>query len=478
MTTLTFPEGFRWGAATAAAQIEGAGHEGGKDDSIWDTFCREPGTIIDGSDIEVACDHYHRMPQDVALMQGLGLGTYRFSVSWARVMPDGHTLNPEGLDFYERLVDELLAAGIRPWLTLYHWDLPQPLQDRGGWTERATSEAFAEYARVVYRRLGAKVDTWTTLNEPWCSSLLSYACGEHAPGHTSPEEGVAAVHHLLLAHGLAVRAIREEAEARGEQPRVGITLNFSTVHACDPTDEGDLDAARRIDGLANRLFLDPIFRGEYPTDVVEDMRAEADILASVEPGDLELISAPIDVLGVNFYCGQQVAAPDPGDEAPLVWRNEAGLLRRSPNVGSERVRTVPRELPHTAMGWEVEADDLRLLLVRLHREYTGPVGVPLVITENGAAYEDHPDAEGFVDDSADRLVYVRDHLAAVHAAIQEGADVTGYLVWSLMDNFEWAWGYTRRFGIVRVDFQTLERTPKASALWFRDVALANAVEVD
>lgn len=477
MTTLTFPEGFRWGAATAAAQIEGAGHEGGKGDSIWDTFCREPGTIIDGSDIEVACDHYHRVPQDVALMQDLALGTYRFSVSWARVMPDGHTLNAEGLDFYESLVDQLLAAGIRPWLTLYHWDLPQPLQDRGGWTERATAQAFAEYARTVYRRLGAKVDTWTTLNEPWCSSLLSYACGEHAPGHTSPEEAVAAVHHLLLAHGLAVRAIREEAEARSEQPRVGITLNFSTVHACDPSDEGDLDAARRIDGLANRLFLDPIFRGEYPADVVEDMRAEADILASVESGDLEVISSPIDVLGVNFYNGQQVAAPVPGEEAAVEWRNGAGLLRRSPNVGSEGVRMVPRDLPHTAMGWEVDADDLRLLLVRLHREYTGPVGIPLVITENGAAYEDHPDAQGFVDDSADRLAYVRDHLAAVHRAIEEGADVTGYLVWSLMDNFEWALGYTRRFGIVRVDFATQQRTPKASALWFREVSRTNSIEV-
>lgn len=481
MTTLTFPEGFRWGAATAAAQIEGAGHEGRKGDSIWDTFCREPGTIIDGSDIEVACDHYHRVPQDVALMQGLGLGTYRFSVSWARVMPDGHTLNPEGLDFYESLVDQLLAAGIRPWLTLYHWDLPQPLQDRGGWTERATAQAFAEYARTVYRRLGAKVDTWTTLNEPWCSSLLSYACGEHAPGHTSPEEAVAAVHHLLLAHGLGVREIRAAAAARGEDPRVGITLNFSTVHPADPADQGDLDAARRIDGLANRLFLDPIFRGAYPPDVVEDMRGAGpgcDLEALVHPGDMEVISTPVDVLGVNFYNGQQVAAPDPGDESPLEWRNGAGLLRRSPNVGSERVRTVPRELPHTALGWEVDAEDLRLLLVRLHREYTGPVGVPLVITENGAAYEDHPDVAGFVDDSADRLAYVRDHLAAVHAAIQEGADVRGYLVWSLMDNFEWAWGYTRRFGIVRVDFTTQQRTPKASALWYRDVALANAVEVD
>lgn len=481
MTTLTFPEGFQWGAATAAAQIEGAGHEDGKGDSIWDVLCREPGAIVDGSDIEVACDHYHRMDADIALMKDLGIGTYRFSVSWARVMPDGHTPNPQGIAFYERLVDALVEAGIRPWLTLYHWDLPQPLQDQGGWTSRSTARAFADYARFVYEHLGAKVDTWTTLNEPWCSSFLSYAAGEHAPAHTSPSEAVAAVHHLLLAHGWGVAAIREAARERGGQARVGITVNLTTVHAADPTDAGDLDAARRIDGVANRLFLDPVFRGSYPADVVEDMRGAGegcDIRTHVHPGDMEAISAPLDVLGVNFYTGSMVAAPDPSDHSPLVTTGPGGRPHRSANVGSERVRYVARDLPHTAMGWEVGPEDLRLLLVRLHREYTGPAGIPLVITENGAAYDDRADASGFVDDSADRLLYIRDHLGAVHRAIRDGARVEGYLVWSLMDNFEWAWGYTRRFGVVRVDYDTLARTPKASALWLKEVAAANAIEVD
>lgn len=486
MTTLTFPDGFRWGVATAAAQIEGAGHEDGKGDSIWDVLCRQKGAIVDGSDIDVACDHYHRMGSDISLMKDLGVGTYRFSVSWSRVMPDGHTPNPVGIAFYEHLVDALVDAGIRPWLTLYHWDLPQPLQERGGWTSRGTARAFADYARFVYGRLGAKVDTWTTLNEPWCSSFLSYAAGEHAPAHTDPAEAVSAVHHLLLAHGWAVAAIRESARERGEDPRVGITLNFTTVHAADPQDPGDRDAARRIDGVANRVFLDPLFRGSYPADVIEDMRGAGegcDILAHVEAGDMDAIRAPLDVLGVNFYNGCMVAAPDPDDRSPLVTTGAGGRPRRSPNVGSERVRYVARDLPHTAMGWEVDPDDLYLLLTRLHREYTstagpGGTGIPLVITENGAAYEDRPDASGFVDDSADRLLYIRDHLGAVHRAIRDGARVEGYLVWSLMDNFEWAWGYTRRFGVVRVDYDTLERTPKASGLWFGRVARTNTVEVD
>ena len=507
--TLQFPDGFRWGVATAAAQIEGAAHEDGKGDSIWDALCRRPGAIVDGSDVEVACDHYHRMPEDVALLRELGVATYRFSVSWARVMQDGRTLNTRGLDFYERLVDQLLAAGVRPWLTLYHWDLPERLQQAGGWVNRDTSALFAEYAGAVYDRLGGeRVPTWTTLNEPWCSSLLSYAAGVHAPAHADPVEAVAAVHHLLLGHGWAVRALRERAAARRESPEIGITLNFTVAHAANPASPADVDAARRIDGLSNRLFADPVFRGAYPADVVEDMRAGAgaDLEQFVRDGDLEAISAPLDVLGVNFYNGQAVAGPGSGvgsgvesgsglgsasgpvsgDEGglgrpdPLVTRDQYGFPHRSPDVGSEWVRRVPRDVPHTGMGWEVEADDLRLLLLRLQRDYTGPAGIPLVITENGAAYEDHPDASGFVDDAApqdSRVAYIRDHLAAVHAAIDQGADVRGYLVWSLMDNFEWAEGYLKRFGIVRVDYQTLTRTPKASAWWYRDVIAANAVRV-
>lgn len=477
MTTLTFPEDFRWGVATAAAQVEGGAYEGGKAASIWDVHCQTPGAIIDGSTIDVACDHLHRMKEDVALMKDLGVGTYRFSVSWARVMPDGHTLNEEGLAFYSDLIDELGAAGIKPWLTLYHWDLPQVVQDEGGWTNRHTAELFADYAAAVYDRFGPRVDVWTTLNEPWCSSFLSYACGEHAPGHTSPDEAVAAAHHLLLAHGLATRAIDALANEKGEKPTRGITLNFTVAHPADPESEGDKDAARRINGLHNRIFLDPIFRGEYPADVVEDMRLEADIMQYVRPGDMEIIHVPIDVLGVNFYNGMAVAAPEGGYRKSVPAPNAQGVLRSSPEVGSSSVRVVSRNLPLTDMGWEVDAHDLYLLLTYLHREYTEPAGADLVVTENGAAYPDAADEHDYVDDSHDRLVYIRDHLAAVHQAIDEGARVRGYLEWSLMDNFEWALGYSKRFGIVRVNYDTLERVPKASALWYRDVMRTGTLEI-
>ena len=472
MTTLQFPPDFLFGSATAAFQIEGGGDADGRGPSIWDAFCEVPGRISDGSNGMVACDHYHRMPQDGALMRELNLDAYRFSTSWARVCPDGRTLNPAGLDFYSRLVDELLAAGIKPWLTLYHWDLPQALGERGGWTNRDTSYLFAEYTRHMVDALGDRVQVWTTLNEPWCSSFLSYAGGDHAPGHTSPREAVAAAHHLLLAHGLGVQVLREAEQ----NLTVGITCNTTYSHPADPDNPGDVDAARRIDGGFNRIFLDPIFKGEYPADVIEDM-AEAGLGSDVRDGDMELISAPIDVLGVNFYNGAAHAAPLPGAK-PEIRITEGGHPAAAPMVGSETVRPVARDLPLTAMGWEVKADDLRLLLVRLQRDYTGPAGIPMVITENGAAYDDVPDASGYVDDSKDRLVYIRDHIAAVHQAMTEGADVRGYLVWSLLDNFEWSFGYSRRFGIVRVDYDTLERIPKASARWYAGVAGSHQLDID
>ncbi|MFP5415637.1 MAG: GH1 family beta-glucosidase [Actinomycetes bacterium] len=465
-TTLTFPAGFSWGSATAAFQIEGAAHEDGRRDSIWDAFCRIPGAVAGADNGDVACDHYHRMPADVALMAELGLGTYRFSTSWARVCPDGGPVNPRGLDFYSRLVDELLAHGIRPWLTLYHWDLPQALQDSGGWTSRDTAERFAEYAGTVFGALGDRVGVWTTLNEPWCSSFLSYAGGEHAPGHTSPSEAVDAVHHLLLGHGLAVQHLRSLA---GDGVTLGITTNHTVADPADPTNPDDVDAARRVDGAFNRVFLDPLFRSHYPADVLDDM-AEAGLGRVAREGDLEVISTPIDVLGVNYYNGEVVAAADPADDSPLTWRTPSGRPRRSTRVGSERVRTVLTAGPTTGMGWPIQPEGLTRLLTRLHREYTGPAGVPLFVTENGAAFDDVPDADGFVDDSDTRLAYVRDHLAALHAALEQGADVRGYLVWSLLDNFEWAWGYEKRFGIVRVDYDTQVRTPKASARWFAEVA--------
>lgn len=457
-TPVTFPPGFLWGAATAAYQIEGAAREGGRGESIWDVFSRVPGAVADGHNGDVACDHYHRTAQDIALMQDLNLAAYRFSVSWARCMPDGVTPNPEGIAFYSDLVDRLLAAGITPWITLYHWDLPQALEDKGGWAARETAERFAEFAAVMHGALGDRVRFWTTLNEPWVSAFLGYAAGLHAPGRKDPSAALAAVHHLLLGHGLAVREIR----SRDSAATVGITLNLTVADPADPDCELDRDAARRADGQSNRLFLDPLFRGEYPADVLADV-AHLGMADVVRPGDLELISAPLDVLGVNYYHGGAFTA-EPGREPDPS----------SPMVAADGVHTVPRGLPVTGMGWEVQPDGLRRLLVRLQREYTGPAGIPIYITENGAAYDDEPDAAAFVNDE-DRRSFFEQHLRALHAAIAEGVDVRGYFAWSLLDNFEWAFGYHQRFGLVRVEYDTQRRIPKASGLWYARVAASNAL---
>jgi beta-glucosidase len=457
-STSTFPVGFSWGAATASFQIEGATQADGRTDSIWDTFCRVPGAIADGHTGEPACDHYRRMPDDVALMAELGLDTYRFSVAWPRVRPDGGAANPAGLDFYSRLVDTLLAHGIKPWVTLYHWDLPQTLEDAGGWTNRDTAHRFADYASTVHEALGDRVATWTTLNEPWCSSYLGYAAGIHAPGRTEPQAAVAAIHHLLLAHGLGIEVLRD-----GGADEVGITLNLAPFSAEHPDDPADIDLARRLDGQHNRVFLDPILRGEYPVDVAADL-APFGLGDHIRDGDLALIGAPIDVLGVNYYMTNHVEAerPTPGHE-----RREAIPWA----IGVDAARHVSRGLPRTAMGWEIEADGLRRLLLRLHTEYPG---TPLVITENGSAWDDTIGPHGEVDDP-ERIEYLRTHLAAVHAAIDEGVDVRGYLAWSLLDNFEWSYGYGMRFGIVRVDYDTQLRTPKSSALAYADVVRRNAL---
>ncbi len=479
MAFLQFDPDFEFGCATAAFQIEGASSVDGRTDSIWDTYCRVPGAVLGGDTGEVACDHYNRIDEDVALMEALGMHTYRFSISWPRVKPDDGPINERGLAFYDRLTDALLAAGIRPWVTLYHWDLPQTLQDLGGWADRESAYRFTAYAEAVYERLGDRIETWTTLNEPWCSSLLSYAAGEHAPGHTSPQEAIGAVHHLLLAHGMATKRLRQIGSELRRDLNLGITLNLTPVYPHDPKLEADHDAARRLDGLQNRLFLDPIFRGEYPVDVLDDWHA-AGYRVPIQEYDLATISAPIDVLGVNYYTSQAVsgakqAVADPRDQTGLATRTEAGRMRRSPHVGSERVEIISRGHPVTEMGWEVHPDGLRDLLMRLTREYTRHI--TMVITENGAAAADVADADDFVDDSANRLAYIRAHLAAVHEAIKDGAPVSGYLVWSLLDNFEWAFGYSKRFGIVRVNYETQTRTPKASALWYRDLALSHQMEV-
>lgn len=475
----SFPANFLFGAATAAYQIEGAAFEDGRRASIWDEFSRIPGAVINGDNGDVACDHYHRYPGDVAIMKDLGLDTYRFSVSWARVRPDGGALNPKGLDFYKRLVDELRDADILPWLTLYHWDLPQALEARGGWTVRETADRFTEYALDMHDALGDRVANWTTLNEPWCSSFLSYTAGIHAPGRYSVTDGVLAAHHLLLGHGQAVRELR----ARDASLSLGITLNLTVAEPADPTDAGDLDAARRIDGQFNRWFLDPIFRAAYPADVVEDIRAvepgAIDALeAATRDGDLATIAQPLDALGVNYYHGEFVGGqPDPTPPAP----GDAPTDRRaaSPFPSHEGIHWHERGLPRTSMNWEVQPAGLTELLQRVSLEYAAPVGTALYVTENGAAYDDElvtEAGERRVHD-ADRVDFLRGHLDAVLDAAAAGVDVRGYFYWSLLDNYEWAWGYEKRFGIVHVDYDTQERTLKDSALEYRRVIAARAIDV-
>ena len=460
----SWPEGFLWGSATAAAQVEGAGHEGGKEDSVWDAFARLPGAVANGDTLEDAVQHYHRMPEDVRIMKELGLGSYRFSTSWARVRPGDRAPNPEGLDFYSRLVDELLEAGILPWLTLYHWDLPQALEEKGGWAHRDTAYRFVEYADDVHSVLGDRVRHWTTFNEPFCSSLLGYAAGVHAPGRQDPRAAVAAVHHQHLAHGLAVEHLR----SRGAE-HLGITLNLSNSIPRDPSDPVDLDAARRFDSLQNRLFLDPILRGAYPEDTLADLDRFG-LRDLVRDGDLATIGAPLDFLGVNHYHDDLISG-HPESSGGDGHSGGASRPTSSCWIGSEDIAFPSRGLPRTAMDWEVNPDGLRKLLVRLGEEY--PALPPLYVTENGAAYDDVVSDDGAVHDT-ERTEFVLGHIAAVGEAIDQGADVRGYFVWSLLDNFEWSWGYGKRFGVVRVDYGTFERTVKDSGRAYAGVIAAAA----
>ncbi len=432
----TFGPGFVWGAATSSYQIEGAAAEDGRTPSIWDTFAATPGKIQNGDTGEVAADHYHRYREDVAVMAGLGLRAYRFSVAWPRVRPSGSgPVNPRGLDFYQRLIDELLHHGIEPWPTLYHWDLPQTLEDAGGWPNRDTAYRFADYAAAVHGALSDRVTNWTTLNEPWCSAFLGYATGRHAPGRQEPAAAVRAVHHLLLGHGLAAQAMTGS--------HVGITLNLTHVSAATSSLD-DADAARRIDGMQNRLFLDPLLHASYPEDVVADLATITDF-GHVQEGDLKTIAAPLDFLGINYYTPAVVAA--------------GGGAAHSAYPGSEKVLFVGRNLPRTTMGWEIDERGLLQLLLRLGRDYPG---LPFYITENGAAFD-----EEVRDDS--RISYLKGHLGACREALRHGVPLRGYFVWSLLDNFEWAFGYAQRFGIVHVDFPTQVRTPKDSARWYASV---------
>jgi len=459
---LTFPPGFVWGAATASYQIEGAAQEDGRTPSIWDTFSHTPGKTLGGDTGDVACEHYHRYREDVGLMKDLGVNAYRFSVAWPRVQPGGSgPANAKGLDFYRRLVDELLANDITPWVTLYHWDLPQELEDAGGWPARDTAARFADYAMLVHGALGDRVRHWTTFNEPWCSAYLGYASGVHAPGRQHAPDALAAMHHLLLGHGQAVQSIR----AADPGAQLGITLNLYAISPADEHKAGDLDAARRIDGLANRIFLDPVLLGSYPADVVADLEGVSDF-GFVRDGDLAQIAQPLDLLGINYYSRHVVAAEDPDVPAEPYWRASTSW------PGSETVRFLKRPgVPVTDMGWEVDALGLTETLTRVARDYPP---VPLYITENGAAYIDTVTAEGTVEDT-DRVGYFDAHFRACHDAITAGAPLRGYFAWSLLDNFEWAWGYTKRFGMIHVDYDTQERTVKASGHRFREVIKHNGL---
>lgn len=454
----TFPSDFLWGSATASYQIEGAVAEGGRTPSIWDTYSHTPGRTLNGDTGDVADDHYHRWESDIALMKQLGLQAYRFSISWSRVQPHGSgPINPEGIAFYRGLVDALIGAGIQPVVTLYHWDLPQELEDAGGWPNRATAYAFADYARLVARELGDKVTVWTTLNEPWCSAYLGYASAVHAPGRTEPAAALAAVHHLNLGHGLAARAIREEL---GEDTQISITLNLHVTRADDPESAEDRDAVRRIDAVGNRIFLGPLLGEGYPGDLKADVAHVSDF-SFVQEGDEELIAQRLDVLGVNYYSTSRVRAFD-GDGEPQQ-ADGHGDSAATPWVGSEgRVEFLPQPGPYTAMGWNIEPQGLYDLLMSLTSSYPG---LPLMITENGAAFPDVVSDDGAVHDH-DRVAYLHDHIDAVGQAKDDGADVRGYFVWSLLDNFEWAFGYERRFGVIRVDYDTLERTIKDSGWWY------------
>ncbi|MFE1440188.1 GH1 family beta-glucosidase [Streptomyces sp. NPDC058739] len=456
----TFPTDFVWGTATAAYQIEGAAHEGGRGPSIWDTFSHSPGRTQNGDTGDVACDHYHRWSEDVEHLVRLGVGAYRLSISWPRVQPGGRgPLNAEGLDFYRRLLDSLRERGIRPYVTLYHWDLPQELEDAGGWANRETSLAFADYARHMARELGDRVQVWTTLNEPFCSSYLGYASAIHAPGRTEPAAALAAVHHLNLAHGLAIRAIREEIPGA----QTSVTLNLHLIRAADPSSPADADAVRQIDALANRAFTGPMLDGAYPEDLLADT-AEVSDWSFVYDGDLEVIRQPLDVLGVNYYFTTLVRKLVGGGTPERADGHRSGDV--SPWVGAADIEFPAQPGSRTEMGWNIEPSGLTELLLDLHRRYPG---LPLAVTENGAAFADEVtlDSAGRSRVHDERRVrYLRDHLEAVGAAMDAGADVRGYFAWSLMDNFEWSYGYTKRFGIIRVDYATGERTWKDSAYWY------------
>lgn len=443
-----FPKDFLWGAATASYQVEGAYNEDGRGESIWDRFSHTPGNVFEGHNGDVACDHYHRFKDDVKLMADLGIESYRFSIAWPRVYSEPGKLNQKGLDFYKNIVEECHRHGIQPAATIHHWDLPQWAQDRGGWANRDTVDHYVTYAQTLFDELGDQVPMWITQNEPWVLAFLGHFFGEHAPGHKNFSEALKVAHHLMLSHGKAVNAYR----ASGYNGKIGVTLDMAPkVPATDSPE--DIAAARRSDGFGNRWFLDPIFKGAYPKDMVEifSKHTESGRLDFILSGDLDIISTPIDFLGINYY-RHQVAQNNPSDS----------LLQAD---------TLPEKGPTTAMDWGIHPKSLYDLLKRLQADYTD---LPLYITENGGAFPDIV-INGEIDDQ-DRIQYLESHFQAALRFIREGGNLQGYYVWSFLDNFEWAYGYAKRFGLVHVDYETQKRTPKNSAKWYKDL-ISNHVTV-
>ncbi len=434
-----FPKDFRWGTATASYQIEGAVHEDGRGPSVWDTFSHTPGKILHGDTGDMACDHYHRFDQDLDLLASLDVKDYRFSIAWSRIFPSGRgALNATGVAFYDRLIDALLERGIEPAVTIYHWDLPEALEALGGWRNRDTAYYFQDYAAVLFQKYGDRVQHWITHNEPWCTVFLGHLYGEHAPGHRDAGMARAVAHHVLLSHGLAVDAYR----GQNLSGQIGITLNLNTVYPASDR-EADRWAQDIEDVKANRIFLDPVFKGRY-AELTDAILAPADE-GLIRPGDMEIIARPIDFLGVNYYSYAVVAGDWDAAE-------------------NERVKNVTPKDEVTDMGWPIRAEGLTDLLKRLSQEYTQ---IPLSVTENGAAYPDHKVNDRIED--RDRISYLKRHIQAVGDALAAGVDVKGYYLWSFMDNFEWAFGYSKRFGIVYVDYDTQRRIPKDSAYWYRNV---------
>ena len=450
-----FPHGFLWGAATSAYQIEGATAADGRTESVWDRFCSVPGNVQDGSSGDLACDHYRRFREDVALMRDMGLGAYRFSISWNRVLPQGRgAINPKGLEFYDRLVDALLEAGIKPFATLFHWDLPQALQEQGGWVTRNSVDAFADYARVVGQRLGDRVRNWITHNEPWCVTILGYQQGRHAPGVRDWHDALTTSHHLLLSHGAAVRALRSVDSAL----QIGIALNLVPAIPASPS-EADREATRHFDGHFNRWFLDPLHGRGYPADILQDYETDGRLPPHwhtlVRADDLTTIAEATDFLGINYYRREIARSKTLSQE-----------LNLPPTVH------LPPDDQLTTMGWEIHPAGMYDILHRVHVDYAPQC---LYVTENGASFDDLPDPAGVVRDH-DRIEFLREHLHAARRAIAAGVPLRGYFLWSLMDNFEWERGYGPRFGIVRVDYATQRRTLKQSARWYREVISANKLD--